>query len=135
MTSRRMRWIAWSTVLLYVLIAVCLTHMPREPHQLEQFKDKTLHTVGYFMYAAVIYTAAGITWPRLRGLALIVVLALALWAAADEITQPYFGRTCDILDWRADMIGAVTAVVILSSLRFIARRFDRRSTIADTSSI
>lgn len=135
MTSRRMRWIAWSTVLLYVLIAVCLTHMPKEPHELEQFKDKTLHTAGYFMYAAVIYTAASITWPRFNGLALLVVLALALWAAADEITQPIFGRTCDILDWRADMIGAVTAVVILSILRLIARRWERRSTIADAPSI
>lgn len=125
--SRRMIGIAWATVALYVLVAVCLTHMPRPPTQLTaHIWDKYLHGCGYFLYAALIYTAAGLTFPRLRGLALILVLLLALWAAADEITQPLFGRDCDIFDWVADMIGVLTAVVLLSGLRFVNGLFDRR---------
>lgn len=126
--SRRLVWIAWATVALYVVIALCLTHMPKAPSELEAVGDHTLHIVGYFFYASTIYTAASITWPRLRGLALMVVLVLAVWAAADEITQPMFGRSADVLDWRADMIGVIAAVVLLSGLRFIVAR---RQTAAD----
>ncbi|HEX8325186.1 MAG TPA: VanZ family protein [Tepidisphaeraceae bacterium] len=127
--SRRIAWIAWATVALYVLVAVCLTHMPQPPDMIiEEVGDKKLHTAGYFLYAALIYTAAGLTWPRFRGLSLTVVLLLALWAAADEITQPYFGRSADVMDWRADMIGVIAAVVVLALLRFVAAR---RRTAAD----
>lgn len=134
-TSLRMILIAWATVALYVLVALCMTHMPKAPADLlEEVGDKKLHTAGYFVYAALIYIAAGLTWPRFRPLALLVVLGLALWAAADEITQPYFGRDCDILDWRADMIGVIAAVVLLSGLRMLARFLDRpRSPVLPTS--
>lgn len=125
MTSRRMKGIAWATVLLYVLVAVCLTHMPHPPRDVEVVADKYLHSVGYFVYAALIYIAGGLTFPRFRWLTLTVVLLLAGWAALDEITQAYFHRDPDVHDWLADMTGVLVAVVLLSTLRWAARRFDR----------
>lgn len=121
-SRRRLCFIAWGTVALYVLIAVCLTHMPKPPSNLEPVGDKSLHMIGYGFYAAVIYVACIITWPQRRGFPLIVMLILAVWAALDEITQPWFHRTCDIMDWRADMIGALVAVALLSGLRWVTTR-------------
>ena len=130
--SRRMKAIAWATVAVYVLVALCLTHMPKPPTELTaNFRDKTLHSVGYFLYGGVLYCAAGLSFPRFRWLTLTVVLGLAIWAALDEITQGYFHRDPDVLDWLADMRGVLVAVVLLSGLRFAARLYDRRRVVPE----
>ena len=124
-STRRMKLIAWATVACYILVAVSLTHMPKVPAGIEQGGDKILHGFGYFLYASLTYIAIGLTFPRYRWAVLTVVLLLSMWAALDEITQPYFHRDCDFNDWLADMAGVITAVSLLGSLRLIARFRDR----------
>lgn len=124
--SARVRVIAWVMLCMYVGLAVTLTHVPRVPSELNGYSDKSLHFVGYFAYGAFLYTAMGLTLPRQRFVWLIVLLILAGWAALDELTQPYFGRDCDILDWRADMIGVTAAVALLGTLRYFATKKRRR---------
>ena len=119
-STRRMKLIAWATVSCYILVAVCLTHMPKVPAGIEQGSDKILHAFGYFLYASLTYIAIGLSFPRYRWAVLTVVLMLSVWAALDEITQPLFHRDCDFNDWLADMVGVITAVSLLGSLRLIA---------------
>jgi VanZ family protein len=40
-------------------------------------------------------------------------LLIVTYAAGDELTQPYFRRTCDIYDWRADACGAAVGIAIV----------------------
>ncbi|MGN6627590.1 MAG: VanZ family protein [Tepidisphaeraceae bacterium] len=122
-SSFKMRLIAWLTLGVYFLVAICMTHMPRVPTELNHFSDKYLHFAGYAVYAGLLYIALGLNFPRLRGLAIWVMLFFAGFAALDELTQPWFGRDCDILDWRADMLGVTAAVLVLTLLRWTAARF------------
>ena len=49
-----------------------------------------------------------------------IVSLLAVVGAFDEITQPLVGRDCELLDWCADVVGAVVgsgAVVGIAWLR------------------
>ena len=124
-SSHRMKQIAWATVACYILVAVCLTHMPKVPAGLEQGSDKVLHCVGYFLYASLTYIAIGLSFPRYRWAVLTVVLMFSIWAAMDEITQPYFHRDCDFNDWLADMVGVIAAVSLLGGLRLMARFRER----------
>jgi VanZ family protein len=50
-----------------------------------------------------------------------ITLAICLiYAALDEWTQPFIGRTCELLDWLADAGGAIVGSLIGLA---IARRF------------
>jgi VanZ family protein len=115
--SFRIKLLAWLTLLMYLCVAVTLTHMAHPPQEMEHFWDKELHACGYAAYGTLLYIALGLTWPRVRFMWLVPILIMAAFAAADELTQPYFGRDCDIHDWMADMVGVCSAVLILAILR------------------
>ena len=42
----------------------------------------------------------------------VLLLALAAYGVADELTQPFIGRTADALDYIADLAGAGSGVLI-----------------------
>jgi VanZ family protein len=43
-----------------------------------------------------------------------VAIALAAFGAVDEITQPLFGRTADVLDWAADCAGIAVGLLLVA---------------------
>ena len=43
---------------------------------------------------------------------LSICLAIAGWGLFDELTQPYFGRHCDVLDWLSNVAGISLAVAV-----------------------
>lgn len=75
--------------------------------------DKLFHVAAYSMLTfIVLFTATGmhrVAGGRIRLTSAKKVLVwsfiVVLYAAADELTQPYFGRTCDIWDFAADVTG------------------------------
>lgn len=128
------RWLI--AALAAMLVVLCLTHLPPAAMRyVEQYSlDKLEHITAYgtiailFMLALRSRSDGRVARqdggkPRkweLRGslgLAVLIVVGLAAIAAADEWTQPYVNRTCDIWDWTADMIGTGGAFII-----FLARR-------------
>jgi len=129
--SHRIRVIAWVMLGMYLCLAVWLTHIPHPPDVVEVAADKVLHFIGYAGYASFLYIALGLSFPRQRFLWLIVPTILGIWAALDELTQPFFHRDCDIYDWRADMMGVCAAVAVLTMLRII---FERRPAPSPVSS-
>lgn len=38
-------------------------------------------------------------------------VCIAAYAWIDELTQPWTGRTCDVYDWFADILGAATVMI------------------------
>ena len=94
--------------------AVIATHVP--PQDLawvaRRMNTKLLHPIGYAALATALLTtlaAFGLS-PWLR--CLLVPPSLAVYAALDELTQPWFGRHCAFNDWLADMFGALTMLVV-----------------------
>jgi VanZ family protein len=105
----------------YTLALVLATHYP-EPEQLlgpNPPSDKTLHLLAYGglgLLAAAVLAASG-RW-SLRSLAGLAT-GLAAFAAIDEATQPWFGRSAEPLDWAFDLAGLAAGIGAVT----VARRW------------
>ena len=116
---RVLRWVlvlAWAG-------AFVATHIPGRSVPQVHVGDKLLHVAGYFVLTSLLLGVLA-TRGMPRGRRVVVVLAvLAAYGAFDEITQPLFGRSADTVDWLADMLGGVAAIVAWEvSFAFVRRR-------------
>jgi VanZ family protein len=95
--------------------ALTATHIPGPDMPDLHVGDKYLHVVGFLGLSGLFWaTLTGYgkgTWVRL-GLMLAV---MPLYAAFDELTQPYFQRTADVDDWISDAAGTVAALIVAES--------------------
>ena len=111
----------------YTAVLVFATHYPRPEELLGRNppSDKTLHFVAYAVLAA--FSAA--TWLAARRTAsrsiAPLAIALASFGAIDEITQPFFRRHADPLDWVYDCIGIAIGIAAVVSVVALARHFTR----------
>lgn len=87
-----------------------------------QIRDKVVH---FAAYAGLAFLAAAFQRSRKGEVGWLDLAAIWLLAAGyglfDEITQTYVGRTCDPLDWLADLAGAATGLIA-----FLAHRSYQR---------
>ena len=116
----------------YTCILLYATHHPR-PAELvgpDAPGDKSLHLIAYTLLGGVVAAAfasrGGWGW---RAAAALFV-PLALFAAADELTQPLFGRFADGVDWAFDELGLVAGIGLVTVAArllapFLARKVDR----------
>jgi VanZ family protein len=97
---------------------VVLTHIPQETLGVDLGTfglDKIIHLGAYSVISLFSFLAVN---PGKRYLGwMIVLMVLFLLAAADEITQPFFGRTCSFYDFLADGIGIVAVFINLFHYR------------------
>lgn len=112
----------------YAITLVLATHYPRPEQLLGRYghADKLLHFVAYFLLAVFVAMAA---WGAGRWswrAALAVAIALAAFGAGDEITQPLFGRTADVLDWAADCAGIAVGILLVATASWAWGRGSRR---------
>lgn len=80
-----------------------LTHIP-VPAPLTEWvsmRDLALHFSAYGALAALTGAGYGRCWP-----APLLLAGLTGFAALDEFTQGFVGRTPDVRDWGADALGA-----------------------------
>lgn len=116
----------WPVVLLIVYWVVLLTatHWPKLPGLDIPGKDKTEHVLAYGLLAGLMINVAARRLIMYRGLviALGTVALIAIAGALDERTQPYFGRSCELYDWLADLAGA--GLVTLGYLAVVRNRSD-----------
>lgn len=84
------------------------------------FNDKVLHLLAYGALAGFLFL--GLPQAPLRR-SLYVIGAVAVLGAADELFQSTLPhRDADVLDWLADIAGAISACVTLSVIRAVAYR-------------
>jgi hypothetical protein len=76
--------------------------------------DKIPHMVTYAVLAALMILLG------VRGL-LGVALLIAV-ASVDELTQPWFGRSCTLGDWLADLASILGVCALYALLQYIKRR-------------
>jgi len=115
-------------LMLCVFIWVCgftATHLPRKAVPPSGLSDKWLHTIGYFVLVAILVaTLVTRELPRRRRM-LFLLVAVPLYAAFDEISQPLVGRSANIYDWIMDLCGALLAIAAVESFLVLLRRRPR----------
>jgi VanZ family protein len=112
------------------------THLPYVGPQGINHMDKVLHFSAYLLLTTCLLTSWELTrlYYRLARFQhklgvlqpshyFVVWLVVILYGLFDEITQIPFGRTCDGLDWLADVAGAATGLVLFQAVRFLMFRF------------
>ena len=117
--------------LLYALILEIATHWPYDPTSYLRMvlrtqqppSDKILHFIAYAILAALLWACVRLRAATLPRATAWVIAIIAVWAAVDEATQPFFYRAAERLDWVYDMGGAVLgcAVAILGDRLLAAR--------------
>jgi VanZ family protein len=116
MAVRRTFIIYHLPVILYAGLIFLGSSLPQSQiHIPFSIKDKVLHFIEYGIMGYLLMRSA-IRWSdnmRAMTLILLVILAGSVYAASDEIHQ-YFvpGRSCDIYDWLADVMGLVSGITI-----------------------
>jgi VanZ family protein len=109
------RWLPLALLAGYWLALFTGTHVPPEfPGLPPEGYDKVVHFSSFAVLAALLAVAWRSLWGRLPiwsvGVAWLLIVS---YAAGDEITQPWFRRTCDIYDWRADACGAAVGLALV----------------------
>lgn len=85
-----------------------------------QVSDKSLHFLAYLVLVFLLWFAISpnkkVNW---RKAAVWWVLFVAVWyGVVDEMLQSYVGRTCDIMDFFADLAGTLTGLILFSFFTF-----------------
>jgi hypothetical protein len=119
LTSRHKIIIA--VAVFYFIALFVSTHMPI-PKLVYQAKvsDKWLHFLAYmnlfFLLWFSFFTDKKVNW--LKPTVWLIILGGLILGGVDELTQPYTGRTCDILDFAADAKGILGGLIIFAFLSF-----------------
>lgn len=118
---RRQKFVVAALVLYWPAIFIA-THIPTIPQWVGKIplSDKILHFSAYFMLPFLLWYAFSptkkVSWRRP---AVWLILAVIVWyGAIDEWLQGYVGRSPDVLDFAANLCGAVTGFIILSIIEF-----------------
>ncbi len=92
-----------------------LTHTQIPPHIGGGGRDKIAHFVAYGCLALLLCASAACFWrPGVKTLLAVVGLA-SVYGVVDETTQMLVsGRTASVLDWRADVCGALMGVALFA---------------------
>jgi VanZ family protein len=105
----------WRCLLVgYVLILLVLTHVPLEPSPSPaRGLDKLAHGAAFAVLAMILAA----TWRASAGRLSLAQLAsvwaaIAAYAALDEWTQSFVGRTPSAWDWLADGTGAAIGLAV-----------------------
>jgi VanZ family protein len=122
-------------VAFYVALCFAATHLPVPDVSVPQSLlgvpiDKIAHFSMYSLLGFLLSwmlsmrtvadeQTASRTWFH----SLLVLTIVGLYGMFDETTQPAFGRTFDMLDWTADMIGAVCGILAFLAARRLLRHY------------
>lgn len=107
-----MRMMQWPPLLLlYWLACFAATHLPlHQGGPMLPHLDKVVH---FGMYGILGFLMA-LHWPMRKVLTIVTV-----YAVFDELTQPFVGRDCDIIDFLCDILGAGAGMYL--STRWLAK--------------
>ena len=130
-------WLA-ATAAYWCSLAV-LTHMPLKDTRLEPslFRvphfDKIVHGTTYAVLAALLSQTVATFRSRRAPVAegswrpaIAVGICLAVYGALDELTQPAFGRYCDVWDFAVDLVGVAVGIV---AQRWVTSRTSRDASV------
>jgi VanZ family protein len=104
---------ARTLAIVYFLLLFLGTHVP--PGSVDStpdLSDKWLHFAGYAVLTVCVLAGWELTVGTLQPKHYFAVwLAGTLYGAFDEVTQTAVGRSCDVNDWMADVLGVVCGLL------------------------
>ncbi|MGA2070296.1 MAG: VanZ family protein [Sedimentisphaerales bacterium] len=119
LTGRQKKTIVVS--ILYLITLFTFTHIPI-PQVVYQARvsDKWLHFLAYMnLFFLLWFSISPDKKANWRKPALwLIFLGAIICGGVDELSQPYTGRTCDVLDFVADAEGIFAGLVIFTFLPF-----------------
>lgn len=110
---RRDPWLRGGMLVLAVLYWVALaiaTHIPQDAVPTSRYSDKVLHFLAYGGLATMLAGLLLLRRPLRRWDYLALLGVIGVYGALDELLQIPVGRSCELLDWAADMTGASFAL-------------------------
>jgi len=117
---------AWAAL----VAAASLVPLPPGPGQAFLFpgSDKVAHALAYAVLCAlIVWSTAGV---RRGGRLLASAGAAGLFGLLMELLQPLTGRTCDMKDWAADVLGVVAAILAIALVARVLRGAKARTDAA-----
>ncbi len=105
--------------LFYLCMIVLGALLSTPPDPLRDTNDKLLHLTAYGVLSCLLYFGLAVR-PRLR--AVVVVLAIAVLGAVDEIIQSQFPhRHADPMDWLTDVVASIMVCAVLGAMLRLRR--------------
>lgn len=102
----------------YFIILFIATHVPTVGSGGPSFSDKWAHFSAYLLLCALVLAGWELTIGKLQPRHYFAVwLAGVVYGAFDEWTQIPVGRTCDMSDWGADVLGVTLGIIVYQMLR------------------
>lgn len=93
--------------------------IPQVVYQAE-VSDKSLHFLAYLILVFLLWFAISpdkkVNWRKTRPW--WILLVVVLYGAADEISQSFVGRNCDILGFYTNLAGTLTGLVLFTIFTF-----------------
>jgi len=116
-------------LIFYWLLILTLTSLPGNEMPDFKINDKIEHFLAFGGLGFLLFLSLRVqdkfSWFKKLPW-LFTILIVAAYAAFDELHQLFIpGRSCDIKDWIADMIGVTIGVVAMAIMIFI---FDKKKT-------
>jgi VanZ family protein len=120
---RRLAARARTLAIVYIVVLFTATHLPTISTDHFSMSDKVYHLGGYAVLTMCVLAGWELTIGRLEAKHYFAVwLTGTVYAAFDEITQIPVGRSCDINDWAADVLGIVLGIVVFRLIRMTLYR-------------
>ena len=104
----------WPT--LFILAHIPIPRLVRSA----EVSDKALHFLAYLILTFLLWFVFNPDRKVRRRKAAFcwVVLVAAIYGVVDEVLQGYVGRSCDVTDFGADLVGVLTGLIVLSLFSF-----------------
>jgi VanZ family protein len=111
---RRIAARARTLAIVYFIVLFIGTHIPLDRvEELASANDKWIHYGAYAVLTVLVLTGWELTIGLLQPKHYFAVwLAGVLYGAFDEASQTPVGRTCDMNDWMADVLGIICGLLL-----------------------
>jgi VanZ family protein len=120
------KYLVYMPLILYWLLILTLTSLPGAYVPNVHINDKIEHLLAYGGLGFLLNLSLRIQNKFMivkKFPALFTILIVSSYGALDELHQLFIpGRTCDILDWRADTAGVIIGVILMSLLILVVEK-------------
>lgn len=115
--------LATAVLAIYWLAIFAGTHTPTMPSMMPRISDKILHFSAFFGLATLLCYVVPVRRSAWRKFGLVALIALT-YGAFDELTQSFVrGRSTDLNDYFADVLGVFSAIAIYATVRWAGLRW------------
>jgi VanZ family protein len=109
----------------YTAILLFATHHPKPGDLVGELihRDKMLHVSAYGLLGLLVAATIAVAGRFSSWTVAVAIVSLLAFAAVDEVTQPLFGRSTEMLDWACDSAGIAAGFTAVAAAWAAVRRW------------